>query len=393
MASGVHDRQAVSGWAWNNLWSSELESQSSHLPKKNIFSIFNIFSNTPSVKGGASPVVVEIDPSCIKLAQLAPDKEGLQITSIVYHPLAENENTPQQLKPILEKILRANHLRGRGIVLLPMNSMRVFSCALPSMPEAEIDQAITWKLKQSLPADVAIESISSDYIWQYYSSNNSAKEIRGLVFYTQRSLGQEQVQFYRKLPLELTAIQPHPYCVFLLLDWLEMIPQEENVLIISIGRDESAAIMVQGGWPCLIRPLGVSGNGFTSAIAAYHRMDRQKAEELKLNEGLVCSEGDSLCMVALSGQLESLVVELEHASRFMPGGGENISFARIILCGQAAALHGLDKFLSQKLSAQAALFDPLAYDRLHLGIKADPYVADNCYDFAAVLGAAVGLKQ
>ena len=390
MASGVSDRQAVSGWAWNNLWSSELEPQTAHLPKKNIFSIF---SNTASVKGSASPVVVEIDPSCIKLAQLAPDNEGQKITKIVYHPLAENENTPQQLKPILEKILRANRLRGRAIVLLPMSSMRVFSCALPSMPEPEIDQAITWKLKQSLPADVAFDSVSSDYIWQYYSRNNSAKEIRGLVFCAQRSLGQEQVQFYRKLPLELTAIQPHPYCVFLLLDWLEMIPQEENVLIISIGKDESAAIMVQGGWPCLIRQLGVSGNGFTSAIAAYHRMDRQKAEELKLNEGLVCSEGDSLCMAALSGQLESLVVELEHASRFMPGGGENTSFGRIILCGQAAALRGLDKFLSEKLSAQAALFDPLAYDRLHLGVKADPYVADNCYDFAAVLGAAVGPKQ
>ncbi|MDI6606630.1 MAG: pilus assembly protein PilM, partial [Candidatus Omnitrophota bacterium] len=149
--------------------------------------------------------------------------------------------------------------------------------------------------------------------------------------------------------------------------------------VLALGSSESSITVVRRGSMCLIRPLTVSGNGLTQAIANYHKIDFLKAEGIKRNEGL--KDSGSLCRLAVSSQLEGLIVDLEHTFKFfshqlMKSQGPS-SYDRVILCGGPAALAGLDKFLAERLGVPVEIFNPL------------DGAEENAHSFAAAMGMAI----
>ncbi|OGX45240.1 MAG: hypothetical protein A3G38_00790 [Omnitrophica WOR_2 bacterium RIFCSPLOWO2_12_FULL_51_8] len=369
-------------------------------PRKRISSIFSQMRlHWPLGPQGAAakgletyPAGIEIGSASVKVAQLARSGGSFEIVKCGYLSCAGAAPGAgaKSMRDCLEELVKQNKISGEVVTSLPINKIQALTFVLPNMPENEIESALVWKLRQNPPAGTTFEGICFDYLVVSGYQADMNKELQILVFAASKEMVMEQVELFRGLSLELIAVEPKPYAALNALFWLGSIHPEETALVLQLGAAQSAITIMHTAAPKLMRPLAVCGNSFSEAISNYHRMDFQQAEQLKIREGL--SKGaSSACLAALSSQLESLVVDIEHTFKYFSHQlmkSQINSFDHVILCGGSALLKGLDKFLSERLEAPVEVFNPFSTFNLYARQELSQQVKDNAAGFSSVLGLA-----
>lgn len=383
--------------------------EKSNLPVEKIFrakglrrtELSSIFSHmqpqvqTPKPEGRPAkhacyPPAIEISSTAVKLLQLArTQNRGYEIAKCAYMPFdAEGPHAyPSQdaIRKNLSRLVKAEKLEGEVAGLLPINRIQVMTITLPNMPSGEIEEAISWKLKQNPPAGATFDGISFDYSAVSYSKDDLNRELRALVFIVSKEVVLAQMNLFKEFSLELAAVEPKPYAVLNGLVWLGKAREDETVLIIQLGASHSSICIARGGQPYLIRPLSVSGGAFTEAISSYHQLDRPKAVSEKMG-------GTELVRPALSSQLENLAVDIEHTFKYFSHQitrSEVGVFDRIIVSGGTSRLKILTEFLAERLSVPVEAFDPLSSIASSSSCEKSPAVLENSASFDAALGLAV----
>lgn len=356
-----------------------------------------------SVKPAYYPAAIEVSSSAIKLLQIAKIQKRYEIVKGDYLPLERGAHTFRQtLKESLEKLVKNNQLKGEVLTSVPLNKIQTQSYILPEMPLDEIESAILWKIKEAIPQDVDFSDVSFDYIYAGHAEDDNVKKDRHvLVFIVNKEVTMDIIDLFKGLSLEVIAIAPKPYAIAELLVLLKKLSREETVLVLQLGASQSSVTIMHSGYPCLIRPLTVSGNGFTETIAGYYQLDWEKAENLKREEGLghwdeplkeTQNKNEPHCFPALSSQLESMVVDIEHTFKYFSHQlikSKVTAFDRIVVCGGTSGLKNLDKFLMNRLGVAVDVFNPLdALNSLSKTKGLNTAVKEHSAEFAGALGLA-----
>lgn len=350
------------------------------------------------VKAEYLPAAIEISANSLKLLQLARINSSLKIVKADYAGLKQAQgDTESALKQSLERLVKKNEIKGEVVTSIPLNKISTFNYILPNMPSDEIESALLWKVRQNLPSGVSLEDISFDYCFSGPAEDN--KEIYALVFMVAKKISLDMIRLFKELSLDLIIIEPKAYAIIEALSLLKKISEVETVLVLQLGSSESSITIVSSGYPYLITPLGVSGNGFTESLASYYQLDWVKAEALKIKEGLgslqLKSEQnereEKSCFPVLSSQLETLIIDIEHAFKYFSHQlikSKVPAFDRLILCGGGGALKNLDKFLTDKLRVPVVVFNPLDFFISHSEHEVSLDLKNHSAEFAGVLGLA-----
>lgn len=350
------------------------------------------------VKAEYLPAAIEISTNSLKLLQLARINSSLKIVKAGYVGLSQDKGSVElSLKQSLESLVKKNEIKGEVVTSLPLNKVSTFNYILPNMPSDEIESALLWKVRQNLAPGLSLDDISFDYCFSYPAEDN--KEIYALVFMVAKKISSDMVKFFKELSLDLIIIEPKAYAIIEALSLLKKISDEETVLVLQLGSSSSSITVISSGYPYLITPLGVSGNGFTEALASYYQLDWANAEALKINEGLGPlqlkerkNEGEEKsCFPVLSSQLETLIIDIEHAFKYFSHQlikSKVSAFDRLVLCGGGGALKNLDKFLSDKLAVPVVVFDPIDFFISRSEHEISPDLKNHSTAFASVLGLA-----
>jgi len=358
---------------------------------------------TPSqeTSGGKSvntSPAVEVGSTAMRILQLAKTSHGLEIVKIAYRPLDPEGLTPTTtIQDSLKKLIEDYKITGPVVASLPLSKIQVLSFVLPHMPEGEIEQATTWKLKSNLPQGQTFRGITFDYVPCVFPQRRlNHKEIRVLVFVASKPIVMEHIKLFQDCSLKLIAVEPKPYAILKALMWFGRIREEEIVLVLYLGASQSSVTIVYHGYPFLMQPLSISGRGLTQVIANYHRFDLKKAEEIKKQEG----SAKSICWPAISSQVENLVFDIEHTLRSFSHlmGSPSLTFHRILLAGGSSDLPHLATFLADRLSVPVEVFNPLNGAGLsgstgsppRFKQELAPLVKENAVSFCSVLGLAAG---
>lgn len=346
-------------------------------------------------KASYLPAAIEIGASALRLVQVAKAADKYRIAKIAWRPLPAAGKPAGQAKDALLAFVKENKVRGEVVTSLPLSKTQSFFYTFPNMPEREIGQAVGWKLKHNPPAGLVFENASFDYTWRAVAKEETNKEIQVQVFAAAKEAVMERMNLFKGSALEVIAVEPKPYAACTGLLWPGKIKPEETLLLLELGASESAVAVVTAGQPCFIRPLSISGNSLTQAIAGHYQLEWQKAEALKINEGLKSwdAAGAGISVPAIASQLEGLVVEIEHEFKFFSyevAKAAVNSFSRVILCGGAAALKNLDKFLSERLGVSVEVFNPFVSLEFYPKEEAGLLAQRNAPGFAACVG--MGLR-
>lgn len=330
------------------------------------------------------PTAIEIGSNSLKLLQLGKFMSSYKVVKADYVALGSDKDASTPiLKASLEKLVKDNQIKGEVVTSIPLNRINTYTCFLPSMPADEIESAIIWKIKQNLTPGLSFDDISFDYVC-CSSQRDGNKDNHVLVFMIDKKIVLDMINLFKDLSLDLISVEPQPYAIIEVLSLFKNISEQETVLVLQLGANNSSIIIVSSGHVYLIMPLAVSGNGFTKALASYYQFGWTKAEALKIKEGL----GE--CPM-LSSQLENLIIDIEHTFKYFSQQlvkSKAPTIERLILCGGAAALKNLDKFLTNKLKVPVNVFDPVDFFVSHSEYEVSPIVKNHSTAFASALGLA-----
>ncbi len=376
-------------------------------PRKKISTIFSQMFPAPDAliqkdtsSGGKRmdlyPAAVEWGSNSIKLIQLAKSTRGPEIAKAVYFPLGRPLPPAAEIRNLVVKILKDQQIKSQAAMTLPLSQIRTFTFVLPFMPEEEIEQAVLWKLKQTLPQEMASETVTFDFVPCFPKTGGASREIKVLVFLADKGRILELMKFFQSHGLKLLAVEPESYSVFTSLLWAQKLGVQETSLLLHLGAGESSLTVMHSQQPYWMKPLGFSGNALTDAIAASRQMDWQKAEMFKKQEGLNSWKPGASAgagpEAAILSQLENLVVDVEHAFRTFTqqiGKTEINGFQKVILSGGTAGLPNLEKFFADRLDVPVEIHDPFESLPEVSGQGASSVIKDNPGRFASVLGLAV----
>lgn len=142
--------------------------------------------------------------------------------------------------------------------------------------------------------------------------------------------------------------------------------QDDTVLLANIGRENIDVVLMRGTDLLFARNMSGGSQLFDKALAERFKVDEQRAEEFKVQQGTLDTsrrfsdpnqEKGARAMAGPAGQVLSL---LQSAVLFAKGQIKlsSLKADRVFLCGGGAALDGLPKFLQNAMGVPVELFDP-----------------------------------
>jgi type IV pilus assembly protein PilM len=161
----------------------------------------------------------------------------------------------------------------------------------------------------------------------------------------------------------------------------------EIIVIINIGASITNINVIKGGMSIFTRDFTMGGNSITDGLQEKYRISFEDAEKIKV-EGIPGSNQDNSELKSSILELaEPICAEIERSIDYFRStfGGEYIK--HVFLSGGSARIQGLAGDLSQRLSVETELINPLlkvGYNKRNIDAKK----LDNIKPIAAV---AVGL--
>lgn len=137
--------------------------------------------------------------------------------------------------------------------------------------------------------------------------------------------------------------------------------ESQSVLIVDLGRDRTSFIFYKHPTLRFTQSIPISGENFTLSVAKGFKVNFEKAEKLKNENGLSRDSRDGeKVFEMLSPQLEQLVSNIKRSIDYYNEyfGISAKSNIKIVICGGGANLRSIDSYLSLKLNLPVELADP-----------------------------------
>ncbi len=372
--------------------------------------LFPKANQPPSAK--ALPAAIDIGTSTIKLFQLGQDlKGGLEIINL------DRQNSSADKKEALKRIVERNQIGSRVLAAISAKDLQIYNLSFPRMPEAELNQALKWKLTQLRPFGLNLEELVYDSLSWGDSAGLKSSQQKILLACVPKSLISNTVALFAEAGLEVIDVLAGPLSLANL-DKFAKSDQVKNEITIwlDLGNKESTLVITKSGILLFSRNLSLTSQSLTKHLAQHFRLNSAQAEELKNQYGLsswsadkkmsVFSQGEKpsakpkdkaeLAYYGLISSLENLVVDIEHSFKYFSyqvSQSQITRFDRLILCGGASELKNLDKFLSAKLKTRVEKCNPFSWFNFSSGLESKKRIfLSSPGEFAVAAAMAVSPK-
>jgi len=316
------------------------------------------------------------------------------------------------IKEALLKFLSRNKVRGDQ-VLLSVSSQSGLArfVKLPPVEEKMIAEIVRFEAKQQIPFPL------NEVVWDFQKLG-SGMVIDGLaldseigLFAMKRDFIAKTLQNYRDVNIELNSVQMAPLSIinYVAFDVMNLnfkpdgspaVESDEDskkaVLALDIGTDVSNLILTDGGKIIEQRSISIGGSRFTKELSKEFKLTFAKAEHLKRTVAVAQGkDGPDLKAVitAIKPVFQDFVGELQRSLTYFSNRHKNVEFEYMVALGNGFKLHGLQRFLQEKLGVE--IRKPGKFERLQgdAVVKAKNF-SDNLLSFAVSYGLALqGLKQ
>jgi type IV pilus assembly protein PilM len=147
------------------------------------------------------------------------------------------------------------------------------------------------------------------------------------------------------------TLQLKPVCIDIevLACYRIMAKQEENFVLLDIGRGYSLITIFQGGAPVAQRSIPQGSQMFDSAIADSQGCNLAEAEKIKIEQNILDSEVEVIRekYKALFEAVDNIDREVHRTCEYYKMNKKDAVFGEVVLTGGGSSLLGLEKYLNQ----------------------------------------------
>lgn len=294
---------------------------------------------------------VELGQKNGKLSLLRQDSIAIPEGVIVEGRIME----PKKLISTLTQFRERNNLKN-VIVALPEEQAFVVRMELPNVSLGELRSSIEYQIEEYVPFK------SKDIVFDYEIISHPNKE-SNLYHVSVSVLPLVMVQSYFEA-LKQAGFDPLAFEIEGQALSRALIPWQEKglVMIVDIGRTRAGFALVFDGRVTFTSTVSkIGGEDVTRSIAKTLNINREEAEKLKTQKGLLRSKENEPVFYSLIPVISSLADEIKRVREYWKNHKDlhqRSVVDRLILTGGQSTLPGLDSYLATNLGVPVTLGNP-----------------------------------
>lgn len=315
---------------------------------------------------------LDISNESFKFAQLRRGKYGLMLAAfgagdfpkalIVDGEIKQEEEVVKILKEAFAKPQYGKLTTHHVVCSLPEEHSFTRVIQLPKMNMNEAKEAIKWEIEQNIP--MSINDVYYD--WQVVAMEQKDVGHQDvLISAAPRKIVDGYVSVVKKCGYIPRALEVESVAVSRSL--IKDLHTDAPVLLVDLGATRTSFIIFSGTALQFTSSVPVAGNKMVEAISSAFAVNEEDAKKLFFETGLDKNQNEGKVYAALepivrdlADQIRSYISFFESHAMHEHRKEETVAVAKILLCGGASNLNGLNVYLGLALKIPVATGNPWA---------------------------------
>ncbi len=278
---------------------------------------------------------------------------------------------------IIKQVMREAKIAGvEAAMSVPIFSGFSTTIFMPTMPDAELEQAVAYEAKKYIPLPL------SEVQFEWVRTNNDVADKKAKAEILIVAVTNELIDKYNNIAkLSDFTLKYLELDIFSLARAL-LTDEDAQALIINIGSQITILSITSGLWPVFTRTIDFSGAEFSKLLSSSLGIDFLKAEEMKKKLGVNAGEGILMPLLD-SIFMESKKVISEWASR----NTNQTGVRKVIISGGSSMMPGLLDYAKKIFGENVAIGFPF-HDIIYPKVL-EPVLKEIAPQFAVAVGLAL----
>lgn len=301
----------------------------------------------------------------------------------------------KQFSDLLRQLLTASGTTSKHAVFsIPVFSAFITLIDLPSMTEKELADSIPFEARKYIPVPVSEVQFSWSIVERPGEtislpipgsvSTPMANKMQVLLV----AVPNEIIVKYKNIAKNVGLEAEFEIETFSIARSIikKGISDKEVAIIADIGAKSTEICLIDNGLVRFSHNFEASGGSITRALASGMGVDPEKAEELKMKQGIKSATSERRAIDSILPLIDMILFEIERTNtNYQQKTGRKAQ--RIILSGGTANLPGLVDYISNHLGVVVSIADPF------FGISASPILTPTLREIGPAFSVAVGLAE
>ena len=319
---------------------------------------------------------LDIGSHSIKLIGLKTTSKGPFLTCLGIKEIPPNTDKEDvnAFSEILRTLIKEVGLKTKKVNLVVSGSgVQIKRISVPSLPKAELKEAVRWEIKNYVPFPVETAEIGFHVLNEYVEDNVKRADLIAVA--CPRQLIDRTLSVAERAGLQPTHLDVAPFVLWnTLLAW-DRIKRDEIVALIDLGAEKTGVYLFKDGTLLFSREVTPAGADITRAImegigsegdpeAIFERAEGIKQEMGIPSETYQERKGEkstSLSKISFLARpvLERLSAEIGRSLDYYKSQFNDERIDKLLLTGGGANLKNVVSYLARELRLPVEHFNPL----------------------------------
>lgn len=305
-------------------------------------------------------VGVDIGSYSVKAVQMS-SRGVLSKIGSVYNPVGQflpsDDTQFNRLVDTLKQLASEQRFMGKPVsTALPESLAYTSIISMPYLSDAELASSIHWEAEQHIP--VPLDEVQLEYQVLYKPKKGAVGEKMQVLLVASKKVVVDRVnELFRSAGLELVNMETGLLACYRSIQ--SSIPQDCGVAVLNMGALSTDILIVESGKMMLSYTIGTGGLVLTRAIQQGLGLTGQQAEEYKRAYGLDETQLEGKVSQTLVPVMNVLIGEIRKAVQYYQTSQMGAGIRSVLLAGGGSYLRGLPAYLTQALSAEVVVANPL----------------------------------
>jgi type IV pilus assembly protein PilM len=332
---------------------------------------------------------LDIGSHLVKLVELRPGEEGLELSNLavaqLYEVTEEKGKRPYSdlvVDTVCSLVESSGIQTRRAAIAMSSREVIVKRIEIDRMSEDEVKQIIRWEAEQHIPFN--IDDVYIDF--HILDAGGERDQMDVLLVAGKKMNVDSRLELVRASGLDPTVVDVDAFAIqnAFELNYPEVV--EDVVCLLNIGRDVTVISLVEGGKPLFIRDIPFGSSDYVDRLRRGLGISVEDAESYILGifpEGV---DREEVRPFVASGS-EDLFVGMTRTFSYLKTLGDEEKPGRVFLSGGGARIPALTEVLEERLGVPMEIANPLRKVRIPDGLLE----GDSIEEISPLLMQAVGL--
>ncbi len=327
--------------------------------------------------------------TCVGMKEIPPDKDKEDVSA---------------LSEILKALVAEVGLKTKRVNLTVSGSgVQVKRISVPSLPKAELKEAVRWEMKKYLPFPIETAEIDFHILNEYVEDN--VKKLKLIAVACPKHLIDRTLSIAERAGLQPIHLDVAPFALWNTLSVWNQLKKEETVALIDLGAEKTGIYVFKDGILQFSREVTPAGADITRAImegiGPEGEPERifERAEGIKQEMGIpsepyqerTSDTSTSLSKISFLVRpvSERLSAEIGRSFDYYKAQFNEERIDKLLLTGGGANLRNIVSYLAGELRLPIEHFNPLSdilFDPRRIGTQ---FLNQMGSRFAVVVGVAI----